>query len=132
MTDVVVDSAGTLGIEGQTAAPETIVAAREIGIDLRPHRSKGLCEEDVRGADLVLAMAREHVEEIGRLCPDVRCHLLRAFEHGTEPRDDAPDVYDPICDPVDVHRKCLVTIERCIGNVLGFVRQGRRAPAIEP
>lgn len=122
--DLVVDSAGTLGIDGAPAARETVDVAREIGLDLTSHRSKGVSEEAVRGADLVLVMEREHLDELDRRFPGPgRRLLLRAFEGGPEPRDDARDVDDPIGAPIGEHRACLGTIERCVDHVLAFLRR---------
>jgi len=124
MEDLVVDSAGTLGIEGEPASRETIAAAREIGLDVTSHRSKGVTEAGVRGADLVLVMERQHLDDLARRFrgPGRRL-LLGAFEHGPEPRDDARDVDDPHGDPIGVHRVCLGTIEGCVDNLLRFLER---------
>jgi protein-tyrosine phosphatase len=128
LDDLVVDSAGTLDIEGAGADPETVETAREIGLDLTAHRSKGLREEDVRTADLVLVMERRHVQELERRYPGLsRVFLLRAFEAGPRPSTDARDVDDPVGETPEFHRTCLTTIERSIDNVLAFLHARRQA-----
>jgi protein-tyrosine phosphatase len=65
-----VSSAGTMGWEGSPAMPEAVEAAGEKGVDLRGHVARRLEPSMLRDADLVLAMAQEHREEIERIIPD--------------------------------------------------------------
>ena len=55
-----VASAGTAGWVGSAADPSSIAAAAELGIDISAHRARQLQADDVRSAELVLAMASEH------------------------------------------------------------------------
>jgi protein-tyrosine phosphatase len=54
-----VSSAGTSGLEGSSAMPEAVAAARERGIDIAAHRARRLAHVPA-DADLVIAMAGEH------------------------------------------------------------------------
>ncbi len=66
-----VRSAGTIG--GRLDVhPDTVAAAAGAGVDLAGHVSRRLTAEVIRtdGADLVIAMAREHLREIVALDPD--------------------------------------------------------------
>jgi protein-tyrosine phosphatase len=60
-------SAGTAGWVGSPADPSSIAAAAELGIDITAHRARQLRADDVRSAELVLAMASEHREAASRL-----------------------------------------------------------------
>ncbi len=55
-----VRSAGLLG-QGEPVPPEAVAAITGYGLDLTRHRSRLVTAAELRGADLVLAMAREHV-----------------------------------------------------------------------
>ncbi len=68
--DVSVRSAGLLHT-GQPASSHGVAVLSERGIDLSTHRSRSLTAEFLRDADLVLAMAREHVREAVVLVPEV-------------------------------------------------------------
>lgn len=57
-----VRSAGLLG-PGQCPPPEAVAAMASRGLDTSAHRSRRLSPEDLARADLVVAMAREHVRE---------------------------------------------------------------------
>jgi protein-tyrosine phosphatase len=57
-----VHSAGTLS-QGEPPPPETIAAMAGYGLDVTRHRSRLLAAAELGTADLVLAMAREHVRQ---------------------------------------------------------------------
>lgn len=64
-----VHSAGTSAIEGNPATSTAVQAMDLWGIDLEPHRAAELTPGLLLKADVVLAMAREHLLNIGRLDP---------------------------------------------------------------
>ena len=76
----VVASAGTAGWEGSTAMPEAVVAAAERGVDISAHAARRLLAEHVRAADVVLAMATEHRDEVARSVPDARDRVFTLKE----------------------------------------------------
>ena len=55
-----VRSAGLLG-QGEPVPPEAVAAMAGYGLDLTRHRSHLVTAAELRGADLVIAMEREHV-----------------------------------------------------------------------
>ena len=61
-----VTSAGTMGWIGSGADPSSIRAAAERGVDISSHRAREVSEEDVAGADVVVAMAPEHARAFTR------------------------------------------------------------------
>jgi protein-tyrosine-phosphatase len=65
-----VASAGIAGWEHSGADPNSVEAAAERGIDISAHRGRLLRPQDVDEAELVLAMATEHVEEVVGEDPD--------------------------------------------------------------
>ncbi len=64
---VEVHSAGSSAIESTPATSSAIQAMDLWGIDLEPHRASGLTPGLLLKADVVLAMAREHLLHVGRL-----------------------------------------------------------------
>jgi protein-tyrosine phosphatase len=128
---IVVDSAGTLGIVGEPASIEAIEAMSEIGLDLRGHRSKGLAAVHLRAADRIIVMARNHLVALARLAPrrGERPLLLRAFERGTDPWPDAPDLDDPMGESIEVYRQQLAIMRRSVDHLvlhLKYLRTGHR------
>ncbi len=63
-------TAGTHVVEGQPMSRRTRDALAAVGFVADGHRSHQLTGEDVAGADLILAMAGEHVSFIRRRYPE--------------------------------------------------------------
>jgi protein-tyrosine phosphatase len=63
-------SAGVLAHEGGAPLDEVVDVMREFGIDLSQHVSRPVTPELVKGADVVIGLAREHVRETIVLEPD--------------------------------------------------------------
>lgn len=130
MSHVVVDSAGTLGIDDIPASAEAIEVMREIGVDLGGHRSRGLTANDLRTSDIVLAMGRAQLEHLALHDPNGggRRFLLRAFENGPRPLPDPPDLADPIGQPVAVFRDRRDTIRVCVDHFVLALERGEAGP----
>jgi protein-tyrosine phosphatase len=127
LSHIVVDSAGTLGIEGARATPEAIQVLLDAGVDLSRHRSRGIAAHDLRTADLVLVMTVGHLSELDRRFPSgtTSRFLLRAFEEGPEPRDGALDLDDPIGEPVETYRETLAVIRTCVDHLVLHLKHAR-------
>jgi protein-tyrosine-phosphatase len=67
---LVVTTRGTHVIEGMPMSWRTRDAILAVGAKTDGHRSRQLTSADLTSADLVLAMAREHVEYVRRRFPD--------------------------------------------------------------
>jgi protein-tyrosine-phosphatase len=143
-----VTSAGTDA--GRPSMPDTpppevheVMAAR--AIDLRAHRSRALTEAALLEADLVIGMARRHVQESVVLDPScfLRAFTLRELArrgasvgpmppgddlarwvgtaHGdrTRPalgrRDKADDIADPYGGPLTAYRDCALELDELTG-----------------
>jgi protein-tyrosine phosphatase len=78
--DAVVRSGGFLA-DGHPADPFAVAALAVLGLDLARHRSRRLTAGDVAGADLLLAMGREHVRGVVALEPAVwpRAFTIKEF-----------------------------------------------------
>lgn len=148
--DLVVASAGLLP-GGFPASSGAIEVMAERNLDLRGHRSQTVDTEMLRRADLVIAMARQHVRELALMD---RASYLRTFtlkeavrrgravgpRHQGEPlatwarrlsegrttRDLlgdhlADDVADPIGQTVGVYRATADELEELVGRLLRLI-----------
>ena len=70
-SDVEVASVGTWAYDGNPATREAIETVRARGIDLEKHRSRPAEVDELREADVIVAMTSVHVREIASLAPDV-------------------------------------------------------------
>jgi len=87
-------SAGTMGWEGSGAQPDSVEAAAELGVDISAHRARLLRPRDALAADLVLAMAREHVHAVRDEVPErafTLKQLVRLLEALPAPAPGDPD-----------------------------------------
>ena len=68
--ELVVATRGTHVVEGMPMSMRTRTALVALGVNDHSHRSRQLSSDDLRTADLVVAMAREHVQFVRRVYPE--------------------------------------------------------------
>jgi protein-tyrosine phosphatase len=90
------DSAGTHGYHvGDPPDPRTVAAARRRGYDLSSLRARRVTEFDFIRFDHVLAMGRDHLESLQRVCPRSHENKLGLFLDFSERfgEEEVPDPY---------------------------------------
>lgn len=119
---VTVESVGTHAWDGVPAQPATVQAASLLGYDLTSHESRPVTKALLERADVVLAMAEEHVRWLADAYPEDedRVHLFRRYcegkrDRGARPTDDIPD---PVGQPLAVHEACLRAIETLLKQLV--------------
>ncbi len=135
--EAVIESAGTLGIDGMPAARNSIEIVRERGGDISQNLSQGITAELVENADLILAMAHEHVDYLHENFPQYRenVFLLKRFARDSnevtsqdDPEDD--EIFDPIGSDKETYRICAQIIddelERIMPTLVNFIQERRR------
>jgi len=125
LSQLVIESAGTLGIEGEPAADEARRVMAEIGVDLSAHRSRGIRADELASTDYTIVMERRHLKHLNRHHPDStdRRILLRAFEESSDPHPYPPDLVDPIGLPLRAFRELVPQISRSVDHLLAFLRE---------
>lgn len=115
----VVRSAGTFAVEGVPASAHAIRVLAGRGIDLRRHRSRQLTLGLVREADIVVAMAQQHCDQIRAEMPDARrkLFLMGAFLPDVASRD----IDDPIGGNRSVYQIAAETIADAIPGLVAFL-----------
>jgi protein-tyrosine phosphatase len=63
-------SAGTIAMDGAPASEGSVIAARELDVDISNHRARALTDRLIEDADLCLSMAGEHRDEIAARVPE--------------------------------------------------------------
>jgi protein-tyrosine phosphatase len=135
-----VSSAGTSGLEGSGAMPESVQAASELGIDITGHVARRLTPAMADEADLLLCMARDHrggfappldaraftLKELVRLLqmlpapptdagPEILAERIAAADltrrGGTLPVSYDEDIADPLGQPLEAYRAIAWEIE---------------------
>jgi len=135
-----VSSAGTSGLEGSGAMPESVQAASELGIDIAGHIARRLTPAMASDADLLLCMARDHrdtfappldaraftLKELVRLLetlpppasgagagslPDRIAAAELARKNRAVPPSRDDDIADPLGQPLEAYRSIAWEIE---------------------
>lgn len=91
-----VSSAGTWTEEGMPATREAIEWAQKSGLDLAGHRSRGINQEIVSAADLVVVMEQGHKEALNNEFTGIDEKVFTLTELAGKPVFDIPDPYSNI------------------------------------
>lgn len=126
-----VRSAGTFGGGGAQASVLAAVVGAERGLDLSAHRSRGLAEEDLEWADLVLAMAPSHLAAVRAARPEARVELITRYLPDGDPQRGAP-VIDPIGGERSDYEAAMDVLERAVAGLLDALYGPPAEEATEP
>ena len=86
-----IDSAGTGALIDHSADADAKYVAQKHGLSLENHLGKQFTASLGRQYDLILVMEKNHIEQIGRIAPEVRGKTM-LFGHWLSNRD-IPDPY---------------------------------------
>jgi len=118
--DIEVLSAGVHAIDGAEPKRETIEVMAEEGIDVSRFRSKGITEELVKKADLILVMSGHHMDDIIDRMPDAqgKVHMLKQYGASSDGcACEDLDIEDPIGRPKAFYQKVLLAIKAEIKKI---------------
>lgn len=111
--DVRAKSAGTLGLVDRPADGKSVAVCRELGLDLRAHRSQPLTDELVAWADRILVMELAHAGHVREFFPDAADKVLQLG-----PFAGLPEIPDPIGGWTFQFRRCRDQIQRGLEEFL--------------
>lgn len=114
-----VESAGTLGITGNPATLHAITAAKEKGVDIASHVSRGVNEIIVSNANIIFTMEDHHKDYLERYFPKYKenVFLLRGFNlKGRKPKNLA--IKDPIGEGLKTYRRVINQIDQELERIL--------------
>ncbi|HCH7883663.1 protein tyrosine phosphatase [Raoultella ornithinolytica] len=86
-----IDSAGTGALINHEADASAVKIAEKQGISLSGHKARQFTSSLAREYDLILAMEKHHIEQIGRIAPEARGKTM-LFGHWLDHRE-IPDPY---------------------------------------
>ena len=135
--DVRITTAGTHVIEGQPMSRRTRDAMTTLGVESPGHRSRQLVSDEVESADLLVALAVEHVRYIRRVHPEAAGRtatlrrLCRELSNGPEPLAERvarlaladvdlgewEDVEDPAGGDPEIFDSCAQEVMRLVGEL---------------
>lgn len=123
--NIAIGSAGIAAGNGEPAAENAVIAAREAGLDLEAHSSRLLTPELVDWADLILVMSPSHLQGVQHLGGESKVTLVTEFDDGPEGR--GRPVEDPFGSDLDSYRRTFRRLETAIDAVVS-----RLEPIVAP
>ncbi|MDW7682250.1 MAG: low molecular weight protein arginine phosphatase [bacterium] len=116
-------SAGTLGLQGNPPTANAITVAREKGVDISQHRSRGVNQQILERSDLILVMASHHRDYIIEKFPSFknRVFLLKSYAAEGEPIENVA-ISDPIGENLSFYRTIINQIERELDRILPAIK----------
>lgn len=108
MVNFEVESCGTLGISGLPPAQNTVIAADELGYNIKKHRSQPLTADIVHNSDLILCMESYHKKAVLDILPESedKVFLLTRYVGSKG------EVDDPIGSDINTYRILARRLER--------------------
>lgn len=113
--DIHSDSAGIHAVPGKEAHPWSLIAARELGIELSDHRAKLLTAQMVEQTDVVFAMDLRNMAD---LLNQHSQHRDKFFMLGAYAGTPLSDIADPYSRDLDATRQCYRVLQTCIRNLV--------------
>ncbi|HEU4570208.1 MAG TPA: low molecular weight protein arginine phosphatase [Gemmatimonadales bacterium] len=108
--DVRVTSAGTGAWEGEPASEGSYLVALEHGLDLASHRARRATRGLIAESDLILVMARAHLERLAELGGFEKAHLLGEYAGEGE----RTEVSDPVGGPIEGYRRTFEQLQALV------------------
>ncbi len=117
---VEVDSAGIMARDGFPASHYAVEAGREAGLELANHRSKGLTDELIARADLIVVMQSDHRLALRHylMAREKEVVLLGEFcgrESGIR------EISDPYGGELEVYRRTFQEIHDCARGIIEYL-----------
>lgn len=112
-----VSSAGVASLHGSLASAYAVEAARNWDIDISGHRARQLDSHMINSADLILAMAPEHLEYIVRSSPQARSKtfLIKSFPSADPSSRERVD--DPIGGNLDQYNRTFLELDEILRRI---------------
>jgi len=116
-----VGSAGIVAGAGMTASGSAVEVMNEVGIDLRPHRSRPLAQELVDGAEVIVVMTASHRDQLRSLFPEDQDKVYLFGSFAKERYNE--DIEDPIGLDTKAYRAVRDRIEQALPGLMEFMKQ---------
>jgi protein-tyrosine-phosphatase len=116
----IVSSAGTWATDGYPPMPAAILEAKQLGLNIHQHQSRGITEDMLQESDLVVVMERGHKEA---LQVEFKAYRQKVVLLSEVAEGSSYDIPDPVTDP----RNTEVGSQICQLIQMGFEKICARA-----
>lgn len=116
---LMIASAGTAALEGGRPTRFAILAANELGADIKGLACRELSPEIIMGADLILCMEQGHRHRVADMVPDAweKTDLLKGYGKEGLPKYER-EIEDPIGMPIEAYRRAAREIQSGLTGVV--------------
>jgi protein-tyrosine-phosphatase len=101
-----ISSRGTMARDGQAASPLATAVMQKQGLDLSAHQAALLKAEDIRRADIIIAMTESHKQQILTACPETTPNIT--VLNISDPFGGAEDDYQACAEEISARLKQLL------------------------
>ena len=136
LPDIEADSAGTMAIEGAPMTEPAIQALELMDIKPKRHKAKGVSQELVDEADLILAMETHHLDELNAIFPEAedKTHTLKGYVVRADgfPGDGGEfNITDPFKQPLEDYIECANEIKQALAGLVKRILSDAEAEAMK-
>ena len=119
--NIEIRSAGIRAIDGFLPTNETLDVMKREGIDMSYFASRGLTDDMIRKADLILTMEGLHKEEVIKRIPAASSKTFLLKEFGVTGKSEDithPGISDPISRPIEYYEASLAEIKKEVERIM--------------
>lgn len=128
-SDYQIQSAGVGAYSGQPASRNSVILAKERGLDLSRHQSQAVTVGLVENATHIFAMSRSHVAAILADYPEADDKIYLVSEFSADDFLRNRDLSDPFGGSLSDYRETLEHLEKMLPYVLAYIEQTWKAEA---
>ncbi len=125
LTDIEVRSAGLGTSGGASAHPFACQCARQFGIDLTKHLTRGVSLKELLRTDIVFAMEADQLVELERRFPECGS---KAYLLGCLDPDGPLEIGDPVYAPVETFEACFRQIDAAVRRLVNLLVPAAGSP----
>lgn len=129
--NIEVASCGIGAMDGQPPSTNSVMACRQLGVDISKIRSQSMTTDLVDKADYIFCMTLSHMRNIRQMFPRAaeKTFLVREFNDDVEDFD--KDIVDPIGMPLDTYLECCREIHDSLPSLLEFISDTPESAGVE-
>ncbi|MEW6441715.1 MAG: low molecular weight protein arginine phosphatase [bacterium] len=128
LDDVRVSSAGTMGVEGEPAAPLAERVCKENGIDISGHVACRLTRDLLRVNDLIAVMELDHLQFVQDMLPEAASKTRMLSDFGQE-KDRFLDIPDPYGRSRREYTACFLRLRPFVEKLLLHIQSQTGKPS---
>jgi len=129
VTGIQVASAGTWGVEGQSAASPAVEVCRENGVDISSHTARELKEEMLLESDLVVVMEFDHLHRILDMVPEAAEKTRMMTQFGGGEKTLYHSIPDPYGRPRREYESCFRQLEKHVTSMVDTLKTSNDSEA---